>query len=369
MTSAIDATKPTTGNALTADVRANFAAAAAEISTLQSVGATFPQNMASNLSLACSIAGNALTIAIKTAAGGDPSTASPVRIAFRNSSFIVGDYTIVALTAANSFTISSGSLVGQFGFAFRFWIVAFNDGGTVRLGVINCLSAAASTAAIFHLAGWGVDSSVAEGGAGGADGYWTFYTGTAVTSKPYTILGYLTYEAPLGTPGLYNVLPDRLQLFGPNVPLPGHIIQTGNVIFPEVATGTTVFPSDDTVPLNTSGNEYMSVTVVPSAASNMGVFECHINLSSSAAGTLTSALFSNSSNNALATTANIGESAGRMFQHTIRFARVFGRTTPIILTVRSGNSAAGTTTFNGVAGARLYGGTYGSYVQLSELMA
>lgn len=378
----------TTTNPLTTDANGRFAYYAADgryseqlsgagitpltvsdILLQDAVAATIPESLFHNLSLQCSIAGNALTIALKTAAGSNPSTASPVRIVFRNATATTGDHTSVAVTSATSLTISSGSLLGQIGFSFRFWIVAFNDNGIVRLGAINCSNGAADTAAIFALGGTGIASSVAEGGAGGADSYWTFYTGAAVSAKPYTVLGYLTYETVLGTPGLYNALPDRLQLFGPNVPLPGHIIQTGNIVFPSVATGTTVIPSDNTIPQISEGDQYMTITISATSGANIGVLECHINLSSSAAGTLTSALFTNSSTDALAVTANISESAGRMFQQTIRFARILGRLTPIILTVRSGNSAAGTTTFNGVAGGQLYGGRYSSYVQLIELMA
>lgn len=330
-----------------------------------------PQNLFQNLSLVCSISSGALTIAIKGKDGSDPSALNPVRIAFRNSSPTTADYTIITLTTPTSFTVSSGSMVGQqSGFSWRMWIVAFNDGGAVRLGVINCRSDSGGvTAAIYPLASTGIGSSTAEGGAGGADNTWTFYTGTAVTSKAYTILGYLTYETALGTLGVYNALPDALQLFGPTVPLPGHVVQIGHQMFPLLNTGTTIMPSDDTIPQRSEGDEYMTVTLSAISGANVGVLECHLNLSSSAAGTLTTAIFSNSTTDAFAATANVSESPGRMFQQTIRFARLLGRLTPIVVSVRAGNSAPGTTTFNGVNGARLYGGSYSSYIQFMELQS
>lgn len=377
MTSAIDSSKPTAGVAFTSDVRANFALAASETSALQAVQATIPENLFHNLSLSCTATSNALTIAIKTAAGGDPSSSSPTRIAFRNASQATGDYTVVSLTGANSLVLSSGSTLGVstiavFGtaFGFRIWVVAFNDGGTVRLGAINCLDTPSTGIHnIFALAGTGIASSTAEGGAGAADSAHVFYTGTAVSSKAYTILGYFVYESPLTTQGVWDVGPTKIQLFGPTTPLPGHIVQLMHKFITSVASGTTVLPSDDTVPQDTEGEAALTITLNPTSAANVGLINTHVNASGSTASTITAALFTNSSASALAATANIVESAGRMFQLGIRYMRILGRTTPVILTVRVGLSVAGTVTLNGVAAARLYGGVYDSYIEVQEIMA
>ena len=53
-----------------------------------------------------------------------------------------------------------------------------------------------------------------------------FYTGTAVASKAYTVLGYSTWESGLAAVGTWNTAPSRTQLFGPGVKLPNDRVQT-----------------------------------------------------------------------------------------------------------------------------------------------
>lgn len=193
-----------------------------DITSLLASAIASPSSPFINGTIVHSRAGNAETIAIKTLAGADPSATSPVAIVIRNTAAGSGDYTILSLTAATSIVISSGSTMGALNStAFRLWLVAFNDAGTARLGVIK----AASSAGIYPLAGFGIASSTAEGGAGAADNAQTFYTGVAVASKPYTVLGYSTWESGLAAAGTWGTAPTRVQLFGPGVRLPGDRIQ------------------------------------------------------------------------------------------------------------------------------------------------
>jgi hypothetical protein len=168
-------------------------------------------------------AGNAETISIKTFSGNDPTAGDPVKIVFRSATATDGGYEVLTLTAATSFTISSSSTLGASnGVPFRLWIVGFNDGGTFRLGVINCRSGTD----IYPLGGWSIASATAEGGAGGADSAHVFYAGAGVASKAYTVLGYSSWESGLATAGTWDTAPTRTQLFGPQVPLPGQVIQS-----------------------------------------------------------------------------------------------------------------------------------------------
>jgi len=92
-----------------------------------------------NASLAVSAAGSALTIALKDSTGADPSAGSAVAINFRNATGTTGTHSTLAVTAATSLVVSSGSTLGvTSSTAFRLWVVGFNDAGTFRLGVINC---------------------------------------------------------------------------------------------------------------------------------------------------------------------------------------------------------------------------------------
>lgn len=137
-------------------------------------------------------AANALTIRIKGFDGNDPSASNPVYIPFRSATAASGDIDVLTLTAATSLVVSSGSTLGTTSaVAATLTVVAFNDATTLRLGIINQTTSAAVGS---------IASSTAEGGAGAADSSGVFYTGTAVTSKAYTVLGYLVAtEATAGT--------------------------------------------------------------------------------------------------------------------------------------------------------------------------
>lgn len=145
-----------------------------------------------NLSIAVSVAANALTIAAKGHDGNDPSSSNKVYVPFRSGTANSGDTEVLTLTAAASLTVSSGSTLGTSnGVAATLLVVAFNDGGTFRLGVINPTTLPVKD---------GIASSTAEGGAGAADTANTIYTGAAVTSKAMRVLCAITItEATAGT--------------------------------------------------------------------------------------------------------------------------------------------------------------------------
>lgn len=324
------------------------------------------------------VSGNALTCAIKGWDGNDPSTTNPVYALIRSATITTGLPTLVKITAASSLAVSSGSTLGtRNAIASRVWAVLFDDGGTYRLGVINCLTtvagvgAGSDVTAIYPLSGWGIASSTAEGGAGAADSAQTFYTGTAVSSKPYTVLGYATFESGQATAGTWATAASRKQLWGPSIPLPGQVIQVQRTDTGAVATGTTVIPLDDTIPQNTEGDQYMSQAITPVSATNLLHIQSLGNFAISVATELVAvALFQDATANAIAvifgsmSTAN-GSSAGAMVNTRILAAS----TTSTTFKIRGGVTAAGTVTFNGSATARKYGGVMRSYLEVTEIMA
>lgn len=91
-----------------------------------------------NGTLAASVGSSALTIAVKTLAGTDPSASDPVYFVFRNATAATGNFVVRTVTAALSIVVPSGSSLGTVnGIPFRIWVTAIDDGGTVRLGVLN----------------------------------------------------------------------------------------------------------------------------------------------------------------------------------------------------------------------------------------
>ncbi|MCK5020357.1 MAG: hypothetical protein KAS32_25190 [Candidatus Peribacteraceae bacterium] len=150
----------------------------------------------------------------------------------------------------------------------------------------------------------------------------------------------------------------------------GSTIQVVNVQDGAVATGTTVLPIDNTIPQNTEGDEYMTLAVTPTSATNKLKIEiaCFISNSQAAAARLGAALFQDSTANALA--AGIGSrdgSAGAWAPVHFTHYMTAGTTNEITFKVRAGNSASGTTTFNGQTGSRVFGGVMASSMTITEI--
>lgn len=170
-----------------------------------------------NGQLSVTVAANVLTVAVKTLAGNDPSAADPVYAVFRSATAGSGAQSVIAITAATSLTVSAGStLGGADGIPLRAYVLGFNDAGTFRLGIVNLWSGGVR----YPLPRHGIASSTAEGGAGAADSAGVIYTGTAVTSKAFRILGALTWVTALTTAGLYAAAPDYVKPWGPDDLLP-----------------------------------------------------------------------------------------------------------------------------------------------------
>lgn len=309
---------------------------------------------------------SAATFAIKTLAGTDPSASDPVYFTFRNVTAGTGNYSIVTLTAALSLTISSGSTMGFSNTtAGRLWFAIFNDAGTPRLAAINCRSGSN----LYPLAAWGIASSTAEGGAGGADTAQLFYTGTAVTSKAYGVIGYATYESGLVTAGTWNSSPTRIQLLATDTKLPGELVQIQQNATGAVATGTTTIPLDDTIPdQSTDGNSFMTQAITPTSAANLLFIETQAHLSNSAGTHNIGALFQDSTPAALAAAEDTAATS-IISQVKIYHAMLAGTTSATTFKLYGGTATAGTTTFNGTSGSRLFGGALNSYLVVREIMA
>ncbi len=140
--------------------------------------------------------------------------------------------------------------------------------------------------------------------------------------------------------------------------------QTGAVL-----TGTTPIPFDDTIPQITEGNEYMTLAITPTDASSILEIDVCIVLSSNFVGTtaIAAALFRDSGAGALAAGTQISPSANSPMTINFRHRVAAGSTSPTTFRVRGGTSGAGTTTFNGNAGARALGGVMASSITITEL--
>jgi hypothetical protein len=331
---------------------------------------TAPAGVLSNAGLSASVGSSALTISLTDAAGLTPTLDSLVSIPFRSATAATGSFTQRLVGSATTLVISSGSTMGfTSATAGRLWIVAFDDAGTVRLAAINCRSGVN----VFPLGQFGIASSTAEGGAGAADSAHVFYTGTAVTSKAYTVLGYLEWSAGLTTAGTWGIVPTRIDTFKPGMKLPGDVVQ--------VYTGTSstyssnnanAIPNDNTIPQNTEGAE-ISVTpsITPASAANVLHVETTGTIGSSFAGTSTVGLSICRSDQADAIVAggSFIYAANAMVIASLKSAQLIGTTSAFTVSNRYGPTALTySATINGTT-ARLYGTAQTFWLFASEIVA
>ena len=136
-----------------------------------------------------------------------------------------------------------------------------------------------------------------------------------------------------------------------------------------VATGTTVLPSDDTIPQNTEGDEYMTRAITPKSETSKLRIDVVVHLAASVAGTLTAALFQDATAGALAAGMQHVAAADQPRVVTFTHYMTSGTTSATTFKVRAGLSTAGTTTFNGAAAARLLGGVLASSITITEVAA
>lgn len=339
------------------------ATAAAALNNLKaaSVGAH------SNLGISATVGSSALTVAIKGADGNDPSSSNPVVLAFRDPTLTTGTPLLVALTAATSITLSSGSTAGAANSTpFALWLVGFYDAGTVRLGLINCLNSKTIVPLRNNLRA----SSTAEGGAGGADSAGVFYTGTAVTSKDYIVLGRLEWSSGLATAGTWSSAPSKTQVQFPGMPLPGDVVQVGRSETVALDTTTTTIPRDDTIPLITEGKEFATVTLTPQSAAN--VLRSKIvafGNTTNNTNAFTVALFQDSTANALAAGVTLNSDSSTVNHTELEHVMRAGTASATTLRARYGPGAAATATLNGANSARQYGGVLTSFLEVEELVA
>jgi hypothetical protein len=144
------------------------------------------------------------------------------------------------------------------------------------------------------------------------------------------------------------------------------VVQVVNTQTGAVASGTTAIPADDTIPQKTEGDEYMTLAVTPTSATNKLMIEVECCLSPTGNSAMVAALFQDTTENALACVFKY-IAANQYEIMTLRHYMVAGTVVATTFKVRAGSDAAVTTTFNGVAAARKYGGVLASSITITEI--
>jgi hypothetical protein len=304
----------------------------------------------------------AVTIAVKTLAGADPSATSPVFAVFRNSIGTSGVVTLRKITAALSLTIPSGATLGTVASNhYRIHIGMLDNGGTVELFVWNGHDTVSGPV-------WYAESQLlATTSMGtGSDAAHTAYSTTGLAASPWRYTGYVEFN--VATPGTW---PSPYQLATATVltPLPGQIVQARFVPTGAYAVGsTTAIPFDDTIPQITEGVEFMTLTIAALNQANLMQVSVQAQLAHNSASTaLTMALFKNATANALAAAYWVANSAQPVPLH-IQFWEKPNTTSVTTYRVRVGSDGGATTPYmNGTSSGRRMGGVANSYMQINEI--
>lgn len=316
-------------------------------------------------------AANAITISMKTLTGGDPSASDPITVVLRSATITNGSLTSYQITAALSTVISSGSKLGcASAEQVRIHIGAMLN-GTTGIELFYWTATVIGTTTIRRFDPMALITTTAEGGGGAADSAQTPYSTTARASQPWIYLGYI--EATSGaTAGQWASI-DKIVNWQPGIPMPGDMIQSFSALDSAVATGGTNIPFDDTIPQSSEGDQYMSLAITPKAVMNrLYIYHFGNYATSVDSDTCTIAIFQDSTADALAAmqrrlwyvVSSHPDSGG--ISHSMRA----GTTSSTTFKIRAGNNegdlVSRTVTFNGVAGARRYGGVSASILQIEE---
>ena len=305
---------------------------------------------------------NQLGIRLVQRDGSTPTSASPGRLSFHAATSTSPGYQIAVATSNTELLLTSGSSLN---FAAnetgRMYIWAVLATPTVELGV--------SRYATFQE--MLLQNTTAEGGAGGADSDNVLYTTTARTSVPVRCLGYIDITTG-GTAGQWPNAPSFGSLVGPGSKRTGDTIQHVATVTGQGMSGTTVLPVDGSIPLNTEGDMYLFLPFTASSAVNRLVFNANLMISNGTVGEVAIALFG-ASNTAICAVVNNGGGADILEVLPLAWStltsQVYGAgTASVTYALRAGGSGAGTTRINTNVGGDTEGGTWASYLTITEIM-
>jgi len=149
------------------------------------------------------------------------------------------------------------------------------------------------------------------------------------------------------------------------------VVQVKNTQTGAVATGSTGIPYDDTIPQNTEGDEYMTLAITPTSATNKLRIDVVWVGTTVGQAWIIVALFQDSTANALAAACDFHTVSTSGTTTTFTHYMTSGTTSATTFKVRAGidsGGAGGTMTFNGQSGGRIFGGVSASSITITEIV-
>ena len=148
----------------------------------------------------------------------------------------------------------------------------------------------------------------------------------------------------------------------------GKVVQVVSTQTGAVATGTGTYSANDNIPTTSNGNEYLTLAITPTNASNKLKIETVVVASSSGANeTFYNVLHQDSTSNALASTAMWNETATTIISVPLIHYMTAGTTSSTTFKLRAGCGSAQTMTLNGHTTGRIFGGVFATSITITEI--
>ena len=141
------------------------------------------------------------------------------------------------------------------------------------------------------------------------------------------------------------------------------VISTSSVVSADV----TAMPDDNTIPQNTEGYQYLSVSITPKSITNRLFIEVLIHGFASANASWSAALFQDTTAGALTAAKVVVTANTNVIPLYFAWEMAAGTVSSTTFKVKAGQSAGATFTFNGQAGATWFNGALNSYIRVTEM--
>lgn len=187
-----------------------------------------------NVQINATVATNALTFAVKTAAGNDPSATDPIYVTFRSATLTSGAIVTRAITSALSVTVPASQALGTINATpSRIWLAFIDNAGTVELAVKqNAVFSSSVISRIGTIDETVLATTTAIATAPTAD---VWYSTTARTSVALRVAGYCEFSGGQATAGTWATSPSKVQVASSTIKRPGDVVQ---VTFASSSTST-----------------------------------------------------------------------------------------------------------------------------------
>ncbi len=209
-----------------------------------------------------------------------------------------------------------------------------------------------------------------NGIAGGGSGSVTSVAATApITATPNPIVSSGTISLAMAgvTPGTYpnaTITVDQFGLVQSASGSSSSVVHQVSFQTGAYAAGSTIIPVDDSIPQNTEGDEYMTLSITPSNIAHTLVITAWATVNVSSSSFMTMALFQDANVDALAATCDFnGVSVPNQIMLT--YVMPAGTISATTFKIRMGGTS-GSIYFNGLIGGRVYGGVSNSGMQIVE---